>query len=86
MRWPIAGACVDEADRAHLVEERHRAQAVAAALAQRPTAYAGADGVCRRCGEPIEAPRLRLLPQTPYCAACAQENEQRARRFAPWTR
>jgi RNA polymerase-binding transcription factor DksA len=44
-------------------------RAVDAALAR---IAAGTYGTCARCGEPIEADRLDLLPQTPFCAACAR--------------
>ncbi len=32
-------------------------------------------GMCERCGQPIEPERLNLLPQTRYCASCAQSLE-----------
>ena len=34
---------------------------------------AGTYGTCTNCGEPIEEERLDLLPETPFCSACAQE-------------
>ncbi|MEM8572373.1 MAG: TraR/DksA family transcriptional regulator [Pseudomonadota bacterium] len=34
----------------------------------------GSYGYCVACGEPIPEARLRILPQTPLCAACAGRN------------
>lgn len=31
----------------------------------------GSWGMCVKCGDPIEAKRLELLPETPFCAGCA---------------
>ena len=28
-------------------------------------------GTCVKCGDEIEAKRLELMPETPFCAACA---------------
>ncbi len=36
---------------------------------------AGEYGVCRLCGEAIEARRLALVPQTLVCVACQRERE-----------
>lgn len=33
-------------------------------------------GVCVNCGQRIALPRLRALPETPYCRDCAEEAEQ----------
>ncbi len=32
----------------------------------------GEYGTCRRCGEPIPAARLELVPEADLCVACAQ--------------
>ena len=45
-------------------------RAIAAALGR---IEAGRFGLCVRCGEPIEAERLDLLPHTPFCADCARK-------------
>ncbi len=34
---------------------------------------AGTYGICTNCGQPIEEERLDVLPETPFCSACAQE-------------
>lgn len=36
---------------------------------------AGAYGTCALCGKTISEARLRSLPETPFCAACAREHE-----------
>lgn len=33
----------------------------------------GTYGVCTRCGERIDEQRLKTLPSTPFCGACATE-------------
>ena len=33
---------------------------------------AGEYGICQECGQPIPEPRLRALPFTEYCVACAE--------------
>ena len=35
----------------------------------------GAYGACVRCGKTISEARLKSLPETPFCAACAREQE-----------
>lgn len=37
----------------------------------------GTFGSCDRCGAPISAERLKVLPYTPYCIGCAGEIEAR---------
>lgn len=32
-------------------------------------------GFCRSCEEPIPYKRLLIMPQTPFCVACANQNE-----------
>jgi RNA polymerase-binding transcription factor DksA len=32
----------------------------------------GSYGLCTKCGEPISAERLALLPATPFCRNCAE--------------
>jgi DnaK suppressor protein len=36
----------------------------------------GSYGICRNCGKPIDPARLRAIPYTRYCMACANRNEQ----------
>ena len=36
----------------------------------------GSYGVCRRCTDPIDPARLRAIPYTRYCMACASRSEQ----------
>jgi DnaK suppressor protein len=38
----------------------------------------GSYGLCRDCGEPIDARRLSALPATPYCTACQAIHERPA--------
>lgn len=33
---------------------------------------AGTYGTCMKCGDPIDAARLALVPEAPLCAACAR--------------
>ena len=61
---------LDAASRAEL-------DAVEAALARLSV---GDYGTCARCGQPIEAERLRALPTTRLCADCADELDREARR------
>ena len=39
----------------------------------------GSYGICRNCGKPIDPARLRAIPYTRYCMACASRNEQPGR-------
>lgn len=52
------------------------------ALAEIDTALAriaeGRYGLCLRCGEPIDAERLAVLPMAPWCMSC-HYNEQNCR-------
>lgn len=43
---------------------------------------AGGYGVCRECGEEIDAARIEVLPFVLECAACAGEREAGERRWA----
>ncbi len=44
----------------------------------------GKYGICVRCGQPISAERLAVLPATQLCAKCARElAEQRKKRRGP---
>ena len=36
----------------------------------------GDDGLCERCGKPIEPERLKVLPDTTLCARCKAELER----------
>jgi RNA polymerase-binding protein DksA len=37
---------------------------------------AGTYGVCRHCGAPIDAARLRVMPTAAFCLVCQQHREQ----------
>jgi DnaK suppressor protein len=37
----------------------------------------GSYGICRGCGAPIDPARLRAIPYSRYCMACASRNEDR---------
>jgi len=65
---------VDDSEYATALEERHRADCIAAAL--RPPPRTRSTGVCNWCGESIEAERLAALPFTPHCRECADELER----------
>jgi len=47
---------------------QHELRQIAAALDR---LVGGTYGVCVRCGDDIASARLDLLPDTPFCAACA---------------
>ncbi len=36
----------------------------------------GTYGRCRRCGQPIDYARLKAIPYTRYCMACASRNSE----------
>ena len=36
---------------------------------------AGTYGQCCKCGTPVNKERLLLIPETPFCGACAKERE-----------
>ena len=59
--------------------ELSKLQAIDAAFARIGN---GTYGLCVRCDEPIDGPRLRVLPETPLCIRCAQResDERRGRR------
>ena len=40
------------------------------------TARHGAYGICERCGRPIEAERLHILPETRLCVTCKSQLEK----------
>lgn len=78
----------DDIDRAQEREQRDRELALLALreridAASRPRDPA-VDGRCVECDEAIEPGRLKALPLTNRCAACAHIAEQR-RRNGPWT-
>lgn len=64
---------MDPCDRAHLAEERHRSQALAAAHRGRPAV--NADGLCSDCGFAVEPARLAVDPTAERCIECQQEHE-----------
>ncbi|HEX9074251.1 MAG TPA: TraR/DksA C4-type zinc finger protein, partial [Anaerolineae bacterium] len=41
-------------------------------------ARVGGYGICERCGQPIEAERLKILPETRVCVKCKTQMEGRA--------
>jgi DnaK suppressor protein len=59
-----------------LQQAEDQAQQVRAALARLD---AGTYGVCQKCGQPIDAERLELLPLTTHCIRCAQSGKARRR-------
>lgn len=71
-----ADFATDEAEHELTVEllegDERQLDQVEAALAR---LKAGNYGSCTACGRPIPAARLRVLPHTPYCVACAQRDE-----------
>jgi DnaK suppressor protein len=76
----VASDLVAEATLAALDdEERRRLADVEAALRRLAR---GRFGVCEACGGPVPAARLRALPWTRRCVACARRREA-ARRRAP---
>jgi RNA polymerase-binding transcription factor DksA len=46
--------------------------AISAALKRIET---GRYGVCTLCGEPIEESRILAIPETPFCRACAMQDQ-----------
>lgn len=41
-------------------------------------AHHGGYGICERCGQPIDAERLKILPETRVCVKCKSLQEGRA--------
>lgn len=39
---------------------------------------AGTFGTCEECGQPIARERLKVIPYTPYCIACARKLESKS--------
>jgi RNA polymerase-binding transcription factor DksA len=61
-----------ELDRALLQRLKKRAASIERALSQ---INAATYGICTRCGRPIHADRLAVLPDTRICIRCAQAGE-----------
>jgi DnaK suppressor protein len=40
----------------------------------------GAFGRCALCGEPVDARRLEMVPETPFCVGCQTQLEEQGRR------
>lgn len=59
-----------------LQQAEDQAQQIRAALARLD---AGTYGVCQKCGQPIDAERLELLPLTTHCISCAHSGKTRRR-------
>jgi RNA polymerase-binding transcription factor DksA len=68
-----------------LVVALERADASRLAMVERAQARVATEtyGLCERCGLPIGYPRLRALPWTPLCRACAGPVRRRAPRSRP---
>lgn len=82
-RWRDGGFDDDPADTGAANIERERAQSLSLharrLLTQIEDALeridSGQYGVCRRCGEPIEAARLEAIPYAELCVACKKLEE-----------
>ena len=64
---------VDEIDTANERAELMTNMAIQVALSRQPKAPSS--GVCRACGQAIEAARLQANPAAPTCCDCAAEAE-----------
>lgn len=42
----------------------------------------GTYGVCRECGQPISAERLKALPETDFCSSCQKKRERKQGLFS----
>lgn len=80
-----AAAREDWADRNDQFEARElrELQAIDAALAR---IESGEYGICRSCDEPIEGDRLRAIPETPLCVACAEPSPTSPEYVRPTTK
>lgn len=72
----------DDIDRAHELEELHRAAAIKAALKRQP--YPPQDIDCGKvfcidCGDEVPPARLRVEPLTPWCVQCQNYHELKDR-------
>ena len=67
----------DLLDKAQAIEEATRSEAIAASRSQQPKAKS--NGICIDCDEPIEAPRLKVLPYAQRCLGCQETEEGRSR-------
>lgn len=70
---------MDEIDFATERAEAFTKVAIQAVLA-RAEGQLPSTGICRSCGEPIEAERLRANAQARQCRECADELEAQSRR------
>lgn len=53
-------------------------------VALRPVRHPRTHKICMDCGEPINAKRLSVVPQTSYCAICQKATERERARPARW--
>jgi len=62
----------DDADRAQILEEQHRARSIAVARARSMDTPLMENGrrVCLECGDPIPKARLRASPGAVRCIGC----------------
>ena len=65
---------MDTIDKAQLIEEFHRAEALAR-MTTAATPTTGAER-CRICGDPIPEARRLLVPGTDLCVECKAEQEE----------
>ena len=42
--------------------------------------HRGGYGICEQCGQPIDAERLRILPETRLCVKCKSQQEKKTHR------
>lgn len=71
----------DDIDSAAEREEAHRRASLATAISRARSGLGQplSDGICHDCGDPIEPGRLKAVPTTTICAACAAETERAMR-------
>jgi phage/conjugal plasmid C-4 type zinc finger TraR family protein len=70
---------VDDVDIAQELEERHRSMALAAMTRSSPPLPAPVALDCVDCREPIDARRLRAMPDAMRCIECQRRWEARGR-------
>ncbi|HBY93781.1 MAG: TraR/DksA C4-type zinc finger protein [Ardenticatenaceae bacterium] len=79
---------LDEGDPEYVVREQNlallrnfeeRLQEIDIALEELDT---GSYGICKRCGQPIDPERLRIMPEATLCVPCKSELEKRRRMSA----
>jgi RNA polymerase-binding transcription factor DksA len=69
--WEDRASLLEAADNLTLVAEKERAQ-LALVTAALERLERGTWGRCTACGEPIDAGRLRVMPEAPRCGRCTE--------------